>query len=91
MPQPPQNTNPYHKSQTHDRSVRVERKITNPRHNPPTHDPGQRMSTFSATQEALIHDKILESFDKFVSSSSEEGFEMVMGGKERVVKRFVGK
>ena len=49
------------------------------------------MIAFSAAQEALIHDKILESFDKFVSGSSEEGFEMVMGVKERVVKRLVGK
>ena len=49
------------------------------------------MPAFSAAQEALIHDRILESFDKFFSSVGEEGFGMVMGGKERVETRLVGK
>ena len=49
------------------------------------------MLAFSAAQEALIHDRILESFDEFVSSVGEEGFRMVMGGKERVETRFVRK
>ena len=68
------NTNPHHKSQTHGRSVRVERKITNPWHN-------------LQTRAGTTH-RILESFDDFVSGTDEEGFRMVMGGKERAVKRW---
>ena len=37
-PKPPQNTNLHYKSQTHDKSVGVERKITNVQHNPQTCD-----------------------------------------------------
>ena len=70
---------------------RVERKIINPRHKPQTCDPDQRMSAFSVAQEALIHDRILESFNEFICSTSEEGFEMVMSGKERVATRLAGK
>ena len=47
------------------------------------------MPMFSTAQETFIHDRILESFNEFVSD--EEGFEMVMGRKERVVTRLAGK
>ena len=46
---------------------------------------------FSVAQEALSHDRILKSFDEFVFDASEGGFEMVMGGKEKVVMRLVMK
>ena len=49
------------------------------------------MSAFLAAQEAFIHDRIFESFDEFVSSANKKGFEMVIGGKERVVTRLAGK
>ena len=49
------------------------------------------MSVFLVAQEAFIHDRIFESFDEFVSSANEKGFEMVIGGKERVAMRLVGK
>ena len=35
--------------------------------------------------------RILENFNEFVSGAGEEGFGMVMGGKERVTTRLVGK
>ena len=47
------------------------------------------MPAFSTNQEALIHDRILESFDEF--ASDKEGFKIVMGGKERVATRLAGK
>ena len=49
------------------------------------------MSAFLAAQEALIHDRIFESFDKFVSNADEKGFEMMIGGRERVAMRLAGK
>ncbi|XP_050253817.1 RNA-binding KH domain-containing protein RCF3 [Quercus robur] len=55
-------------------------------------DPDGRMPAFSPAQEALflIHDRILESSDEFVSGAGEEGFGLVMsGGKERVATRLV--
>jgi len=67
------NTNPHHKSQTHGRAIRVERKITNLWHN-------------LQIRVGTTH-RILESFDYFVSGTGEEGFEMVMGGKEKAVTR----
>ena len=74
--------------------VKVERKITNPWHNLQTRasKEGESFSEFvfghgtthkPALAQPTTH-RILESFDDFVSNAGEEGFEMVMGGKERV-------
>ena len=49
------------------------------------------MLAILAAQEALIHDKIFESFNEFVSNADEKGFEMMIGGRERVATRLAGK
>ena len=60
-------------------------------HKSQTCDPDGRILAFSLSQEAhfLIHDRILKSSNEFVSRADEEGFEVVMGGKERVAMRLV--
>ncbi|GMY07555.1 RNA-binding KH domain-containing protein RCF3 isoform X1 [Fagus crenata] len=54
-------------------------------------DPDGRMPAFSPAQEALflIHDRILESSDEFTGGAGDEGYGMVVGGKERVATRLV--